>query len=241
MEEPEGYKTSDGSVVCKLDKSLYGLKQAPRCWYIKLKSVLKQFGLKPSSSDPCLFLRNKSDLILACFVDDGLIVSKDSKLAEKLIKLMKHNCEVKLEDASYFVGLEIERSKDNLKIHQTRYCESILKKFGYSDCNPVSTPIDPNVVLVKEKSSVPDRNHQEKIGSLLYLSVISRPDICYAISMLSAFISSSSQTHMTTVNRILKYLRGKTSYGINYRKMNGKVQAFSDSDYADDNDSRKSR
>ena len=37
MEEPEGYKTSDGSMVCKLKKSLYGLKQAPRCWAHKVE------------------------------------------------------------------------------------------------------------------------------------------------------------------------------------------------------------
>ena len=75
MEEPEGYKTSDGSMVCKLEKSLYGLKQAPRCWHIKLNSILDQFGLKPSSSDPCLFLSDNSALLLACYVDDGFITN----------------------------------------------------------------------------------------------------------------------------------------------------------------------
>jgi len=37
MQQPQGFESSDKTLVCKLQKSLYGLKQAPRQWFDRLK------------------------------------------------------------------------------------------------------------------------------------------------------------------------------------------------------------
>ena len=47
MEQPEGFKIGDGSMVCKLQRAIYGLKQAPRAWHLALKQVLATIGFKP--------------------------------------------------------------------------------------------------------------------------------------------------------------------------------------------------
>lgn len=44
MQQPPGFKSTDKSLVCKLNKAIYGLKQAPRAWFDKLKSALIQHG-----------------------------------------------------------------------------------------------------------------------------------------------------------------------------------------------------
>lgn len=63
MKVPEGLKVgkegSDSvSVVYKLNKSLYELKQALRCWNVKFSSFLKQFNLKETDADKCIFFGN---------------------------------------------------------------------------------------------------------------------------------------------------------------------------------------
>ena len=42
--------------VWRLNKAVYGLKQAANVWYKKWVTVMLGVGLKPSQSDPCLFL-----------------------------------------------------------------------------------------------------------------------------------------------------------------------------------------
>jgi hypothetical protein len=42
-----------------------------------------------------------------------------------------------------------------LKIKQTLYIKRVLEKFGMADSHPVSTPLDPNIKLVK----VPNDEH----------------------------------------------------------------------------------
>jgi hypothetical protein len=58
LEQPEGYSTVENeNLVCRPHKCLYGLKQASRVWNQHFDNFLQRFGLKPSESDPCLYLR----------------------------------------------------------------------------------------------------------------------------------------------------------------------------------------
>jgi hypothetical protein len=75
MRQPEGFDDGCGR-VCKLKLNLYGLKQAPRCRNQRFVDLVKKRRLKVSTADPCLFVRrsNGKKLIVAIYVDDGLIV-----------------------------------------------------------------------------------------------------------------------------------------------------------------------
>ena len=77
-------------------------------------------------------------------------------------------------------------------------------------------------------------------GSLLYL-VHTRPDICYAVSALSQFMSSSKHNHWIAVKHILRYLKGTQDYGLRYTSGGGVLlHGFSDSDWAGSVQDRKS-
>ncbi|KMQ89047.1 retrovirus-related pol polyprotein from transposon tnt 1-94 [Lasius niger] len=74
MKQPNGFK--DGTdKVCLLLRSLYGLKQAPRQWNKRIDKFLRQFGLKSTEYDPCIYTTNCGDLNVAMY-DDGLIAGK---------------------------------------------------------------------------------------------------------------------------------------------------------------------
>jgi hypothetical protein len=85
MEEPEGFETSrNGALVCKLKKSLYGWKQAPRQWNHKFNEFLLSF--KPTYSDPCLYTTPDWSLIIALYVDDGLVLGNDLTRMQKYLQ-----------------------------------------------------------------------------------------------------------------------------------------------------------
>lgn len=241
MEQPEGYQSSDGTMVCLLNKSLYGLKQAPRAWNDKFKSVLHSFGLEQSRHDPCLFVSKEKDLFLALYVDDGLIITKNTKLRDNLIAVLKKNFAVTIGDSTTFVGLQIKRNKEGIFIHQSSYCQKVIERFGMADCAPVSSPVDPKVKLRKSDAGPLNVPFRELIGSLMYLAVISRPDIAYIVSTLSQYLSNPDQNHWTAAKRVLRYLKGTTSLGIQYSKSGSNLVAYSDSDFCGDIDTRRSR
>ena len=80
------------------------------------------------------------------------------------------------------------------------------------------------------------------MGSLLYLSTWTRPDISYAVNNVAKFCSKPTQQHWIAVKRIMRYLKGTINAGLRYNKgtADPECTGFSDSDWAGDLDDRKS-
>ena len=85
MNQPKGF-SDHSDKVCRLRKNLYGLKQSSRCWNKKFSYFLQKFSLKTSDADQCVFCKvnGNEKIIVAIFVDDGMIVSISNELTEKL-------------------------------------------------------------------------------------------------------------------------------------------------------------
>lgn len=127
MKQPIGYDNGSGK-VCKLLKSLYGLKQASRCWNKKFTEFIKKFNFKQCEADPCvfvLFARNVK-VILAIYVDDGLIASNNKSVFESIAVHLGKEFKVKMGDAKCFLGLEIQQSLDGaIHLSQREYAQKV--------------------------------------------------------------------------------------------------------------------
>ncbi|GJT52209.1 retrotransposon protein, putative, ty1-copia subclass [Tanacetum coccineum] len=80
-------------------------------------------------------------------------------------------------------------------------------------------------------------------GSLMYLMVCTRPDIAYAVSIVSRYLANPGKNHWEAVKWILKYLKGTADVGLVYGRDQGKhvdVDGFVDADYAKDPDKGRS-
>ena len=82
--------------------------------------------------------------------------------------------------------------------------------------------------------------YQSAVGSLLYLSTRTRPDIAYAVGNSARYCSEPTNSHWCAVKRILRYLRGTTDLGLLYRPDNPNLCGYSDADWAGDINDRKS-
>jgi hypothetical protein len=213
VEQPEGFQlSSDPDCVCKLKKALYGLKQAPRAWYGRIDGYLCGSGFKRSESEHTLYVKTDSYsnvLIISLYVDDLLITGNNMKEIESFTHDLEKEFEMtNLGEMKYFLGIEIEQKTDSIFISQQKYTTNILKKFKMLNCKRVDTPLAMNTKLSKEDEDQPtnEKEYRSLVGSLLYLTA-TRPDLMYAASLLSRFMTNPSQTHFVTAKRALRYIR----------------------------------
>uniref|UniRef100_A0ABD2W186 Retrovirus-related Pol polyprotein from transposon TNT 1-94 n=1 Tax=Trichogramma kaykai TaxID=54128 RepID=A0ABD2W186_9HYME len=248
MKQPEGFDDKSGK-VCRLHKSLYGLKQSARCWNSKFVNCLKDFGLYPSNADPCVFTSDNAQnlLMLIIYVDDGAIACKDNNQILKLLNHIEKYFEITTCKMKTFLGIEIDYLPDqSMLLHQKFYAEKVVERFNLQSANTVSIPIDPNTMCtIFEKEGETHELHvpyKEAIGSLMFLAYITRPDLSFSVGVLSRFAENPSKVHWNAIKRIIKYLKGTLAHGLVYKAKNDctKIVAFSDADYANDQDSRKS-
>ena len=82
--------------------------------------------------------------------------------------------------------------------------------------------------------------YQEAIGCIMYLAQSTRPDIAYAVGLMSRFNSNHGRAHWSAVKRILRYLSKTRSLKLVYSKADDDLVGFSDSDWGGDKKDMKS-
>lgn len=252
MTQPSCYEDGTGR-VCKLQKALYGLKQSSRVWNQKLNRVLIETGLKRSDVDQCIYVRRSDSKVtyVAIWVDDALIFSNDLEFVNHLKSELSKRFQMKdMGIASSALGIRITRNENDgtIKIDQSQYIADILKRYRMDESNPISAPLDINQKLSSEMCPTTEAERIEMakvpymsaIGSLLFAAQITRPDISFAVNLLSRFGANPGKAHWTAVKRVMRYLKGTIEKGITYRKQESELTGFCDADWGSDLDSRRS-
>ena len=122
-----------------------------------------------------------------------------------------------LGELTFFLGLEVSQSDQGIFISQTKYIKDMLKKFKMEDSKLVSTPMVTGSKWRKDVEwlEVDYTMYRSMIGILLYVTA-TRPDVIQAVGLVSIFQSAPKETHVTTVKRIFKCLKGNMEYGLWY-------------------------
>ena len=119
----------------------------------------------------------------------------------------------------------------------------LLEKDVLSEANTVSTPMDPNVKLVKDdkySNSVDSIQYQLMVGSLLHAARGTRPDIAHAVGLVAKFNTEPTQARLTAVKRIFRYLKGTLDVAMQYKSTGDKPLGYSDANWAGDLDDQHS-
>ncbi|KAK6151951.1 hypothetical protein DH2020_014586 [Rehmannia glutinosa] len=247
VKQPPGFEQKTiGDKVYKLKKALYGLKQAPRAWYDTLSQFLTDNGFTKGKVDRTLFRiqDGESILLVQIYVDDIIFGSTNKEMCDKFSNLMQGIFEMSMMgELTFFLGLQVKQLKDRTFISQTKYTIDLMKKFGMEEKSSVKIPMNTSVKMDMDADGKPvdQTRYRALIGSLLYLTETSRPDINFAVGICARFQSAPKESHMTTSKRILRYLKGCQEVGLWYPKEDGfKLIGYSDSDYAGCRVDRKS-
>lgn len=139
---------------------------------------------------------------------------------------------------SYFLGVDVKPTTHGLFLSQRQYIIDLLRRANMLDAKPVTTPMDPNTPLTLGSGTTLDTptEYRALVGSLQYLG-LTRPDIAFAVNKLSQFMHRPTTSHWQALKRLLRYLNGTLTYGLNiYRHSPLTLHAYSDSDWAGDKD-----
>ena len=142
---------------------------------------------------------------------------------------------------SHILGIKISKTSYGLILSQSHYIEKILKKFKQDDSSPTRTPVDVNLHLSRNTGkSISQQEYAQAIGSLMYAMNCTRPDIAYAVSKLSIYISNPGLDHWKAIVRVLRYLKYTQNYGFHYSKYPAVLEGYCDMNWISETKDSKS-
>ena len=206
-------------------------------WYKLFKATLEKLGFMRSEFDHSLFIFchefDGADTVcfLAVHVDDGLGMSNSTSFFTHLKSQIAKAFGIKdLGPVTTFIGFQFERDRDTrmLWLHQELYINNLLDEYSLHDCNSVTTPLNPNHPLGSINITYLNilnltKTYQCLIGSFLFLSICTRPNICFAVMTLSQWNSKPEPHHFAAAKHALQYLKGTKGLQLQYGGSNNKA------------------
>ena len=174
-------------------------------------------------------------------MDDCLITGSEQKLVDEFKELIKNNHAITdLGPCQWLLGIKVEHNLENhtISLSQHSYINSIISHFNFKDAKPILTQMDPNMPLMKSQSpeslaDIAKMKHipyHEAVGSLMYASMGTRPDIMFAVSTIAQFLENLGMAHWEAVKQVFCYLKGtkdlKLVYGDEEKDLQGWVDAY---------------
>ena len=246
VEQPKGFECrEEEGKVYKLNKALYGLRQAPRAWYSRIEGYFVKEGFHKCYCEHTLFVKTEKEgiLIISLYVDDLIYTSNSGEILKRFKASMENEFAMTdLGQMKYFLGVEVIQDDHGIFVSQKKYAEDMLKKFGMEECNAVRNPMVPGNRLTKDGdgTSVDPTSFKQLVGCLRYLTA-TRPDLIYSVNLVSRYMEKPGESHLSAAKRILRYVQGTREYGIQYKRgEDASLVGYVDSDYAGDEDDRKS-
>jgi len=242
---PQGLQEYEGKELTKkclkLKKSLYGLKQSARNWYECLTNWLKEEGFQESKTDPCLYTHEEMDGNVLIYVDDTLI-----DLPEQHKEAFKKKLEARFklseyQDLDWHLGLQIQQSNKSINISQTSYIERVCEMFNIPKKTKLTPTTNQRLPYPEEGEEKTNKPYRQLVGCLLWVSIMTRPDITYAVHDLSRHNNYPTIQHWLAAVRTLQYLHTTKHLGLEYKRSETvEINGFSDSDWMGDTQDSKS-
>ncbi|MBW0546472.1 hypothetical protein O181_086187 [Austropuccinia psidii MF-1] len=202
---------------CLLKKALYGTRQAGRCWWAHLSSHLLQLGFVATPYDSSLYVNTSMDAFVWVHVDNGVVVAKDRRIMDDIRDALAVLFRLKWKDGiSSIVGIDVSPIPGRYFHSQNAASSNILNRH-WTGQSSHKTPLSANITL----PTLPDSHQPIRrteflsiIGSLSYVVNATRPDMCFAVNMLSRHQKNPGTEHWKALQHLLGYLKQTADYGV---------------------------
>ena len=249
MRPPPGcLKPGQEGKVCKLIKCLYGTQQAGFEWYETLCEFFTEIRFTHSAVDHMVFFRHKGEFssVVSVSTDDMVITGNSINLINWVKGEFRKRFEISdLGEIKWLLSLKIKYDKAArmLSISQGAYVDKLVKRFGLSDANAISTPFKPGTALSADQSpSTPHQTaemlhilYKELVGSIAWSALTTCPDISFPSSTLAQFMQNPERMHWEAGKRVIRYLKGTHDYALNLTDPNEGIIAYVDTDWGSQN------
>ena len=246
---PPGYeKDEDGNeVVWLLKRSLYGMVQSGRNWYFRLREWLVSYGFNPSFADPCVYTKKTANgiIIIGVYVDDVVILSTDTAAKDTFVKDLAKDFEFTDQGRlTEMLGIQFGETDDYRTISLGKYIDKLAERYlngSMANRKEHKTPASqdlPKLVLAATDSDRPvdpevHKQYRSLVGALLFAALTVRPDIAYAVGMLSRALNKPDARLLDEARRVLYYLVLTRDIGPRYKRgAPVELTGMTDSDWA---------
>src|SRR5882762_419074 len=251
MRQPPSYPYSNTSGhVLHLCRTIYGLKQSGCQWYQKFTAICKEtMGLTHCNVDQAIFYRRdvESLVVMAVHIDNCIIAAKPASVVDDLKRKFVDHVEITNSGKLHWLlGIEIEHNRDThvIRLTQCQYIQDIIHHYRCHNECPLSLPMGTNVRLssdqrpktTKEIVAMQNIPYCQAVGSLMYASLGTQPDITFAVTRLSKFLQNPGPAHWEAVHNILHYLKGTQDHWLVFGKHEGILSGWVDADGSQEED-----
>jgi len=204
-------------------------------------------------SDPALFYKHTPEgrIFILTYVDDFLVVAPlDQQVKEVLTSLENHFDIKDLGFPQKFTGIQVHRMGGDdvpysVILYQESHIQELLEAHNLQNCHPSRVPISSNDPISKLDPRILTAQDQARyssiVGSLLYIACCTRPDISFAVNVLTRHLHEPKEVHMKLATQVCKYLSGTKRFGLHYTHSDqSPLEGFADADYATCKDTRRS-
>ena len=189
------------------------------------------------------------EVVICAYVDDMLIVG-DEMAVDKTHEELRKSFKIVVEEATEFLGCKWIESEKGYVIHQPHILMKLESSFleEVKEMKEYATPSGESYRVNRVQENEPylsptqQTRYRSGIGIALYLSRFSRPDICNATRELSKGMIKANEAHYKQLLRLIKYIidTKQLMLKIELKEGDWNMTGFCDSDFAGDNDTRKS-
>ena len=231
------------------NKSLYGLKQASRSWHAHLTTCLKTLGFHQCLADACVFRlveEGRAAIIAIVHVDGIFAVGLKSRCDVFRDELNRMVSVKSLGELRWYRGCHYTREREmgTLMISQKTFADELVKKFCVTSTQSVPLRVGVKLEEFDEDERVESWPFRELVGSLMWLSISTLPDISNAVRAVARYCTAPRAIHWKAALDVLECINGSTSeYGITFQRgtlYSISLEVFADADYASKATDRRS-
>ena len=217
------------------------MKQSVAAFNEELSKTLINAGLRALLGDACVFVdpKSKNKLIVATYVDDCVILYKERKQLDHLLKIIGSRFKFKdIGKIDTCLGIDVLQVQGGYAITKSRYIKRMGEKYEITCSKRAKTPLPNHLKLddYEHSARVDSTTYRSMIGAVLYASGATRPDVTFAVSKLSQFAADPRLIHMNALRRLIRYMMNTCEYKMIYTKT-GKmpaVHAYADASFGSD-------
>ena len=194
---------SESKKMWKLKKAAYGILDGGRLFYLRLEETLKQLGLHKVHAEGALFsyVRNgKLNGIVVSHVDDLFLAGNE---------LFRNDVETKLEDifqlsksesgSFKYCGCNIVTLEDgSIRLDQNEYTEKL------NEIDIINGDDDSRILTPSEQKKL-----RGKIGEILWISLMSRPDLAFDTNSLASEVPKATVKTMKEINAVIRKAKNR--------------------------------
>ena len=258
--------TSDGVEIVYIMANMQGHRAAGRNYQNHLNRFTKHHGWQQNKGDPSTYYRppmpptGQQDapplaaMYMIIHIDDCIYASTSNKAHEWWAHTLRNKWDPQHTKAAsrktdFVLGAKVTQKDGSISISTPALVDKLVAEMGMEGCYRVDTPMNAKS-KIKLDDGAPLNKEQHRLyrmgtATLLYLSCVCRPDLCYVASQLGKAQHAPTDTHFEILTRAIAYTNATRTYGVTYYfqpdiNTRNKIHGFADSSWADCPDTRRS-